>query len=175
MEQKNFSNVTIDTERLKLRSVRVSDAEDIFREFTPNVAKFMAFAPVKTLEEQLVAVRRSMEESERGNQAVLVFSNKETGEFVGRGGFWRTSTGTPEIGIWIKESAQEVGYGKEIVAGLITWARDNLNYDYLIYPVYRRNTRSRRLAKSLGGQREPWHKRIMSPRKVTYRFYPKSS
>jgi RimJ/RimL family protein N-acetyltransferase len=60
-------------------------------------------------------------------------------------------TRTPELGIWVKKAAHGHGYGREAITGLTGWAMQNLDFDYLVYPVDRRNLPSRRIPEALGG------------------------
>jgi [ribosomal protein S5]-alanine N-acetyltransferase len=51
----------------------------------------------------------------------------------------------PELGIWLKKSAQGAGYGYETIQTLVIWAQENLTFTYLRYPVDKRNTASRKI------------------------------
>jgi len=57
-----------------------------------------------------------------------------------------------ETGVWIKESAQGRGYGREAVAAVIKWASEKFRPSGFLYPVVDENTPSRRLAETLGGK-----------------------
>ena len=60
-------------------------------------------------------------------------------------------TKTPEVGLWIRKSAQRNGYGYEALTGLINFCRKHMELDYFIYEADRRNPNSIQLVKSLGG------------------------
>jgi [ribosomal protein S5]-alanine N-acetyltransferase len=47
---------------------------------------------------------------------------KSTGEFLSMAGLQRIDCAQSEIGIWIRESAQGMGYGREVVAATMTSA-----------------------------------------------------
>jgi len=55
----------------------------------------------------------------------------------------------PTVGIWIKESAHRLGYGRESIAAIMKWASAEVGARALIYPVVEQNIPSRRLAESL--------------------------
>ncbi len=81
----------------------------------------------------------------------VVIINTTTKEFIGCAGVHKIPSGKPELGIWLKQSAHRKGYGKEVIQGLISWVKDNLEVEYIIYPVAKANTPSRKLIESLGG------------------------
>lgn len=57
----------------------------------------------------------------------------------------------PDLGVWVKIGAQGNGYGKEAILELKAWADANLVYEYLVYPVDRRNLANIRVPEALGG------------------------
>ena len=59
---------------------------------------------------------------------------------------------SPELGLWIKESAHRQGFGREVVAALVEWGQSTLGKESFIYPVAVENTASRRIAENLHGQ-----------------------
>ena len=59
---------------------------------------------------------------------------------------------SPELGLWLKESAHRQGFGREVVALLIEWGHGTLGKKSFIYPVARQNTASRRIAEKLHGE-----------------------
>jgi RimJ/RimL family protein N-acetyltransferase len=56
---------------------------------------------------------------------------------------------SPELGLWLKESAQRQGFGSEVVASLVAWGHSSLGKERFLYPVAIRNTASRRIAEKL--------------------------
>jgi len=68
-----------------------------------------------------------------------VILEKDTDLFRGCLGFHGTETPDPELGLWLRESAQGRGYGREAASAVIAWARANLGFDHLRYPVDKRN------------------------------------
>ena len=95
---------------------------------------------------------------ERGHRGPLtaadpkLYLGADGGEFLGCVGLHRPHTRFPELGIWLKKSAQGMGYGSEAIRALKDWADRNLDYVYLVYPVDRNNSASRRIPESLGGK-----------------------
>jgi RimJ/RimL family protein N-acetyltransferase len=147
-------NLIIETDRLRLVPASDEYAESIFQEFTPEITWYMAPKPPERIEETLVFIRESRQKMEDGSSFEATILLKATGEFLGQGGLHHLERDTPELGIWIKKSAHSHAYGREAVTGLACWAFENLRVRYLIYPVDRENTPSRRIPESLGGNVE---------------------
>jgi RimJ/RimL family protein N-acetyltransferase len=59
---------------------------------------------------------------------------------------------SPELGLWLKESAQGQGFGREVVAALVEWGHATLGKESFIYPVAVQNIASRRIAEKLHGE-----------------------
>jgi RimJ/RimL family protein N-acetyltransferase len=83
----------------------------------------------------------------------LVIRLTSTNEFIGRAGLHPADDSTLlETGIWIKESAQGRGFGREAVAAVIMWASETFHPSGFLYPVVDENIPSRRLAEALRGE-----------------------
>lgn len=147
----DLSKVIIETERLRLVPITSQYREEIFREFTPEITRFMFPKSPDKIDETDEFIRTSEQELKDGKTLQIVVLKKENSEFLGCGGLNNVDTKTPEPGIWIKKSAHGSGYGKEVVTGLKGWADKNLQYTYLIYSVDKRNIASRNIPVSLGG------------------------
>ncbi|HUD11425.1 MAG TPA: GNAT family N-acetyltransferase [Candidatus Saccharimonadia bacterium] len=147
----NLANTTIQTERLKLIPVVPKYAPSIFQEFTPVLTTYMFPKAPTTIDDTMQFITTSEAQLKSGEAFNVTILHRVTGEFLGGGGISSLNTNAPELGIWIKLAAHGHKYGREAVHGLKDWAREHLTYDYLIYPVDRRNTASRKIAESLGG------------------------
>lgn len=73
------------------------------------------------------------------------------GEFLGVAGLHGVGAREPTAGLWIKETAQGLGYGPEAMAAIVGWACAEAGASAVLWPVVEANLRSRRLAESLGG------------------------
>lgn len=142
---------TIETERLLLVPISRKYAEIIFKEFTPEITAYMAPDSPEKIEDTYEFIDSALDRMAKGNNLQLVILDKTNNEFLGCVGLHHIDTKTPELGIWTKKSAHGHKYGREAIAGLIDWARKNLDFDYLLYPVDKRNIPSRRIPESLGG------------------------
>lgn len=145
-----LADLNIETERLRLVPVSPKYREEIFREFTSVITTYMYPAPASeiSMTDEFIALSQQKLATNEDYEAVVL--EKATGEFLGCGGIHQIFTATPELGIWIKESAHGNGYGKEAILGLKNWGDQHLNYSYMIYPVDDRNPASLRIPEEMG-------------------------
>jgi len=170
------SNITIETKNLCLRGITIADKDDIFREFTQEITTHMFPKPAEKIEETIEFIETSIKENNEGSNFQIVILYKEDKAFLGCGGLHHIDRKTPELGIWIKQSAHGHGYGKEAVIAIKEWADENLDYEYILYPVYAQNLASRRIPEFFGGEIAREYDEVsMSGRKLhllEYRIYP---
>ena len=148
----NLDEFKIETKRLLLVPINLIYQNDIFKEFSLEVARFLTPQPTGNIENTIYFINDSREKTSQGSQIQLVALNKDTKEFLACVGLHEINTKTPELGLWFKKSAWGLGYGKESMLALKQWADKNLDYDYINYPVYKENTPSRKIAEFLGGE-----------------------
>lgn len=153
-------SIIIETERLILKPVQVSDAEAIFHFFTPNVTTYMYPAPAKTIDDTLQFINYSIKMREEQKEIVWVARLKYDDRFVGCMGLHKINTKTPELGIWIQEGLFGKKLGLEGMTEIVKYARTNVVHDYLVYPVDRRNKASRNIPETLGGIYQNHYKKI---------------
>ncbi|MFQ3616354.1 MAG: GNAT family N-acetyltransferase [Cyanobacteriota bacterium] len=147
-----WSDGRIETARLWLEQVSRDDRWDVFREFTPAIATFMYPKPPQEIGETDEFLSHAVQQNASGTDLHLTIRQRDTAEFLGLCGITQIQTSTPEMGIWLKETAHGRGFGKEAIARLKAWADEHLDYECLRYPVDRRNIPSRKLAEHLGGR-----------------------
>ncbi|OON97046.1 MAG: hypothetical protein ATN36_04235 [Epulopiscium sp. Nele67-Bin005] len=88
----------------------------------------------------------------------FVILRKCNKEFLGMIGIHELNEPMPTIGIWIKNSAQGYGFGKEALKYSLDYAK-TLGYHSFLYPVDRRNIASKKIALDYNAQLiEPFHK-----------------
>lgn len=134
----------IRTQRLVLRSYEPMYLEDYYHGFTEEIVKYQypdSFPDLETAEQVLSGFAREME---AGDMLVLVVLNRE-GEFLGSAEVSGMREDTPELGIWMKSSAQGTGYGYEALQSVVDYLNALGKYRYYIYEADVRNTPSRRL------------------------------
>lgn len=147
----DLRRTALSSKRLALTAFVPDDAAEIFAAVTPTLTRFMAFEPSPSLDAFAGVWRAWLPQMAAGTELILVVRSKATGEFLGVAGLHGIGNAEPEAGIWIKESAHGLGYGREAVAAAITWAGRALAVPAFLYPVVEANRPSRRLAESLGG------------------------
>lgn len=141
----------IESKRLLLVPISPAYREIIFQEFTPEVTEYTYAVPSADIAQTDQFIKQSIQQLKNGRELILVILLKETQEFIGCTGLHDINTNTPELGIWIKKSAHGNHYGREAISVLKAWAEQNLDYEYLRYPVDKRNIPSQKIPESLGG------------------------
>jgi RimJ/RimL family protein N-acetyltransferase len=163
----DLSGLEIETDRLRLRAYRNSDAQEIFEAMTPEVARYMSFEPSRDVDEILSLGRVWTINQQAGREVSVVIRRDEDGRFVGMCGLHYRDDPVPEVGIWIRADAHRQGFGRESVGAIVRYAGAVLGETSVVYPVVAENTPSRRVAESLGG--ELFDRRTMTkPSGVTY-------
>lgn len=179
IEQKEgFQNERLESERLLMVPISDKYTEDVFNEFSDDITTFMYPKQANDISETEEFVRKKEEELKQGITLQLVVLEKRGQEFLGCAGLHHTDTKTPELGIWIKKSAHGHGFGKEAMTAVKQWADQNLQYDYILYPVDEKNMASRSIPESMGGQIErEYDETGLAGNKLhllEYRIYPEA-
>ena len=152
MKTKVAKNFRIETNRLFLCLISLDFCEDIFREFTEEVALFLFNKPTGKISDTKKFIIKSRKETLMGNNLQLIAVDKENGQFLGCLGIHKIKEGKPEMGLWFKKSSWRNGYGKEAMLALKKWAKDNITCEFLFYPAFLDNLPSRKIAEFLGGK-----------------------
>ncbi len=174
--QEGLLNERIESNRLLLVPTIMTHKDDIFKEFSEDITTYMYPAPAKDITETEEFIKNSLEGLKDGSNLQVTITAKDSNEFLGGGGLHHIDRKTPELGVWIKKSAHGNGYGKEAMTTLKKWADDNLDYDYILYPVADKNVASKKIPESLGGviEREYDEKTQSGDTHhfIEYRIYP---
>lgn len=149
----DLNAVVIESERLKLASVDPVYVVEIFYNFTPEITRYMLPAPPQSVVDTQRFVAAARASATQGKELTLTIHARMNAEFLGLCGIHaRGRQDEPELGIWLKKSAQKHGYGRETISALRDWADIHLEFEHLLYPVDRRNLPSRRIPETLGGR-----------------------
>ena len=157
----DLSSVVIEADRVRLQSITMGLVPEIYKNFTPEITKYMMPASPEKLADVTEFVEASLRGFDRCDDLALAILPRRGHEFYGICGLHaRGKPKEPELGIWIKKAAHGNGYGLEAIAALKDWAETNLELDRLLYPVDRRNFPSRRIPERLGGKIVSTAKRV---------------
>ncbi len=136
--------IVIRSSRLQLSQFQMKDAPEVFGCITPAVVKFMPWEP-PSWNEYVTRCERRVQAPEP-NKFSFVIRRLDNGECLGMASFEDADSVSPELGLWIKESAHKQGFGGEVVASLVEWGHATLGKGSFTYPVAVQNTASRRIA-----------------------------
>ena len=153
-----FSHIpVIETDRLILRGMRVSDAEDMFAyAHDPEVTKYLtwdAHASVDVSREYLTYVGQRYRTGDCYDWAVV---SRADGRMIGTCGFTRMlfSDDAAEIGYVLNPAYQGQGLMTEAVSAVLRFGFDNLPLHRIEARFMQENLRSRRLMERVGMQFE---------------------
>jgi len=142
--------IVICSPRLQLIQFQMTDAQEVFGCITPAIAKFMPWEPPSWSEYLGRCEKRA--QAPEPNKFSFVIRRLDNKECLGMASFEGADSVSPEIGLWLKESAHGKGFGREVVAALVEWGHATLGKDSFLYPVAVQNTASRRIAEYLHGE-----------------------
>lgn len=142
--------IVIQSPRLQLRQFEITDAAEVFACITPAITRFMRWEPPSWNE--YISRCKERVRAPNPNTLSFVIRRRDINECLGMAGLEESDKLSPELGLWIKESAHGRGFGREVVSALVGWAHENLGKDSFTYPVAVQNTASRRIAEGLHGE-----------------------
>ena len=148
----NLLNTSISTNRLLLQATSMKYKVEIFKEFTEEITTYMYPRPPKEVSETETFINETIIRIKNNQDLVVTIAKRESQEFLGCAGIHEIDKTNPELGIWLKKTAQGNKYGLEAIAALKYWADINLSYEYCRYPVDRANIASRKIPEALGGK-----------------------
>ncbi|AHG22450.1 acetyltransferase [Chania multitudinisentens RB-25] len=151
MNHRDLSQCRVNTARLLIAPFIAADADDVYQAITPTLTRFMNFEPAESPEAFASVWEGWLPLIREGEEIIFIARLRDNKQFVGMGGVHGLQSQTPELGVWVKESLQNQGYGREIVHAITLWASERYHPQHFIYPVAEQNTPSRRIVEALGG------------------------
>ena len=142
--------IVIQSPRLQLSQFQMADAPEVFECITPAISRFMPWEP-PSWSEYVTRCEKRMQAPEP-DKFSFVIRRLDNRECLGMASFEDADSVSPEVGLWLKESAHGQGFGREVVAALVQWGHATLGKKSFIYPVAVQNIASRRIAESLHGE-----------------------
>ena len=148
---------TLQTPRLTLRSLEVSDDADVFAVFSdPMVMRYWDGAVMRTSQDAMSYIDRIHHGFRRRELFQWGIADRETNRVLGTCTLTHVSTihERSEIGFAIRQERWGQGLGSEAVAAVVVFAFEELNLHRIEADVDPRNERSLRLLERLGFRRE---------------------
>ena len=151
----------IETERLILRPLHISDADDLFQyQSHPNIVRYIPW-PERTHDQVVEALEKyaasgKSELKENGDFILLAWELKSTGQVIGQSnlGFKSLDDQCADMGWVTHQDFQRQGYAYEASKALIYFAFENFPLHRIIAEIDTRNPESAKLAEKLGMRRE---------------------
>lgn len=140
-----MSEVALKTERLSIVPFNGLYLKPYYEEFSDEITKYQypdSFSDIEIADEVLSGF---VSEMNQGNMLEMVILARD-GEFLGSIEVFGLKEATPEVGLWLKGSAQGAGYGHEALRKMIEYLNSTKKYQYYIYEADIRNAASIRLA-----------------------------
>ncbi len=142
--------IVIQTPRLRLSRFQRADAEEVFACITPAITRFMRWDP-PSWSEYLARCEERLRDPDPKTLS-FVIRRRDNKECLGMSAIEDRNSPSPELGLWLKESAHGQGFGREVIGALVEWAHENLGKESFLYPVAVQNIASRRIAETLRGE-----------------------
>ena len=152
-------NITLETDRLILRDLRLSDAESFFAmDSNPSVHKYLWNKPTQKIEETIEIiefVRKQYIDNGIGRFAII---SKETNEFIGWAGLKyntemvNNKVNFYDIGYRLDEKFWGKGYASETTCAWLNYGFETMNIKILEEAAHTENAASNRILQKIGMQ-----------------------
>ena len=109
--------IVIQSPRLQLSQFQMMDAQEVFGCITPAIAKFMPWEP-PSWSEYVTRCEKRVQAPEP-TKFSFVIRRLDNRECLGMASLEDADSVSPELGLWLKESAHGQGFGREVVAALV--------------------------------------------------------
>ncbi|WP_110927912.1 GNAT family N-acetyltransferase [Bacillus massiliglaciei] len=142
-----------ETERLLLREVKISDADDIFAYASdPKVSKYVSWEAHYTKSETVSYIKYILDTYKNGNLPCWGIEWKETGELIGTIDFvmWKPAHKTAEIGYVLSRDYWGKGIMTEAAKELIAFGFDELSLVRIQARCFNENAASEKVMQKIG-------------------------
>ena len=151
----------IETERLVLRPMLMSDVDDLYEyQSNPEIVRYIPW-PARTMEQVKEAARKTIDTVksdlvEINDHIILVWELKSSGKVIGQSnmGLISKEHKTSNIGWVTHQDFQRKGYAFEATNSLLAYAFTNFDIHRVIADIDTRAPKSAKLAEKLGMRRE---------------------
>lgn len=128
----------IETERLEILPFARKYLKDYYEGFTREVTKYQYPEPFESAAAAEAFLEEFLKCMERGEMLELMMLTKEK-EFVGSFEVFGLKEEKLEMGLWLREDMQGLGYGSEAVEAVIAYLKAQGKYHSCIYEADERN------------------------------------
>lgn len=142
----------LETKRLQVRESTLEDVEEFYRIYSdPAITRYMEkLFPEKEAEQAYMKAYIDQIYGFYG-YGLWTVALKDSGRVIGRAGLSvREGYDLPELGFVIETSCQRQGYGLEVCAAILEYAREELFFDRVQALVKKKNLASKLLLDKLG-------------------------
>jgi polyribonucleotide nucleotidyltransferase/GNAT superfamily N-acetyltransferase len=150
-ELKDLSNVVIETERLRLRPIRIEDAQDIIDIFSPEVNKTLSYNEYHDIEKANEFVKECIEDIKLGVGISFIVESKD-GKFLGSVSIDHFDKPELSVGIYFRQEYWGQGFGFESMNAVVKWAESTYKYKYIEYGCLVGNEATIKIAEKCGGK-----------------------
>jgi len=151
--QSSFSGLTLSTERLLLRPLRITDAEALFKIFSdPEVMRYWSTPPWTSITPAEEMIQKDLRAMPLGEHLRLGMETAGTGELIGICSLFKFDAQSKHamIGYGMARSHWGQGYMAEALSAMLDYAFGPLDFRRIEADIDPRNTASARILEKLG-------------------------
>lgn len=152
-------NVKLETERLILREIVLTDAEAMFKlDSNPNVHAYLGNNPIKSIDEAIAYIENLQNQYIQNGTGRFAVVLKKTNEFIGWAGIKfltepeNNHVNVYEIGYRLQEEYWGKGYGSEAAKAWLDYGFSAMKIEKMYASVNKENKASKRILEKIGMQ-----------------------
>ncbi len=144
----NIEKLVLETPRCRIEPFRTEgiNFEELQQAFVAANEKLYVNANNPTVEEERVFINGAIGNRIIGKALECYIFDRNTGSLIGSIGISDLDTLEPNLGLWIRKEYHGQGYGIEVYAAFLEWARNTTNFSFFKHAVNPENTASIKLA-----------------------------
>jgi hypothetical protein len=105
--------LSLHSPHLQLTQFQLSDARDVFACITPAITRYLTWEPPTW--DEYIALCEERQRINDPNEFSFVIRRIDTSECLGMAALEHANQPSPELGLWLKETAHGQGFGGEVV------------------------------------------------------------
>lgn len=171
-------NITINSERLKIRPFKIDDLEEFISFMTePKSTEFLTFNDAQKTRAGATELLQATIDSYSTDNPMMAFAleNNENKEFIGFCGLTPREDNDIEIMFAIMPSARGKGYAAEVARELRIYALNQLGYDRVLAPISIAHATSKAVVKKAGFKDHGYQQSFDNMEKIHLFVYEKNN